>query len=201
MQRKLKYIVPLFFLLTIMSIKNSYGFLIDEVAGSVDNVPVTMNELYFFVAFNRIVNLKNYKTDHMLSRNSFKKKLNIYINRLLILKQEKKIRIITVSKKQIEAYVSSFKKKFKMTHKGMPFSVFLRKYGYDEVMFSGYVKNVLIERQFIYKRMQIFLYTSEKNINAPNNTKKIQSALLLPMLKDWIARLRKHARIEINDNS
>jgi len=88
-----------------------------------------------------------------------------------------------------------------MIHKDMPFPTFLRKYGYNEITFLSYVKNVLIERQFIYKRLQIFLYSSEKEINAPKSTKKIQSVVLLPMLKGWIARLRKHARIEINDNN
>lgn len=194
MYKKSKYAAFLLFFLflTITFSKSSYGFLIDEIVGSVDNIPVTLNELYFFADVNQINNLKYNKFNHGFSKSSLKNNLNVYINRLLILRQEKKIGVIKISEKQVNAYIEGFKKKFKITHKNMLFPVFLKKYGFDETMFLDYVKNILVEKEFIYERLHFFLYSSD--------IKKIQNKELLSKLKDWVDGLRMRAKIEINNN-
>lgn len=193
-----KLICAVFLLFFIFLSKNSYGFLMDEIVGSVDNIPITLNELYFFVTFNRINNLKYNKLNHRFSKSDLKRNLSIYINRLLILRQEKKIGIIKISKKQIDSHIKGFKKKFKMVYKHMSFSTFLGKYGFNNAVFFDYVKNILLEKGFIHERLHFFLYSSEKSINTPSSTKKIQSKELLSKLKDWVNRLRRRANIEIN---
>ncbi len=195
-----KLTCTVFLLFFIFLSKNSYGFLVNEIVGSVDNIPITLNELYFFNNFNRINNLKYNKFNHRFSKSSLKKSLNVYINRLLILRQEKKFGAVKISERQIDAYIKGFEKKFKMLHKNMLFSVFLKTYGFNKIMFVDYVKNILLEKEFIHERLHFFLYSFEKSISTPSSTKKIQSRELLSRLKDWVNRLRRRANIEINDN-
>ncbi len=198
MYKKLAY--SSFFLFFLFLCKNSYGFLINEIAGTVNGTPITLNELYFFANVNQINELKCNELNHRFSKSSFKRNLNIYINRLIILEQEKKIGMIKVSKNQIDAYIKSFKKKFKAACKNMQFSTFLKKYGFDKIMFFDYVKNTLLEKEFISERLRFLLYSPESGISTLNNKKKMQSKELLSKLEAWVQRLRKHADIEINDN-
>ena len=195
-----KLIYSSFFLFFLFSCKNSYGFLINEIAGTVNGTPVTLNELYFSAGVNQINELKCNELNHKFSKSSLKRNLNIYINRLVILEQEKKIGMIKVSKNRIDAYIKSFKKKFKAVCKNMQFQVFLKKYGFNTMMFFDYVKNILLEKEFIYERLHFLSYGPENGITSLNNAKKIQSKELLSKLKAWIQGLRKHADIEINDN-
>ncbi len=195
-----KLIYSSFFLFFLFSCKNSYGFLINEIAGTVNGTPVTLNELYFSAGVNQINELKCNELNYKFSKSSLKRNLNIYINRLIILEQEKKIGMIKVSKNRIDAYIKSFKKKFKAVCKNMQFQVFLKKYGFNTMMFFDYVKNILLEKEFIYERLHFLSYSPENGITSLNNAKKIQSKELLSKLKAWIQGLRKHADIEINGN-
>lgn len=76
MYKKLAY--SSFFLFFLFLCKNSYGFLINEIAGTVNGTPITLNELYFFANVNQINELKCNELNHRFSKSSFKRNLNIY---------------------------------------------------------------------------------------------------------------------------
>lgn len=196
--------ILLFIFLTLALSKSSHGFLLDEIVGSVNNIPITMNEVQFFNIINQIDNSQNGSLgglNHNISGKYLKKNLDAYINRLLVLRQEKKFGGVTISQTMLDNYTVNFKKKFKIFNKNMLFPAFLEKYGYNDAAFSKYIKNILYEKKFIAERLHFFLYTSDNGVNILNNGsgfKKIPKKVLLADLKKWINRLRKRAKVEIN---
>ncbi len=178
----------------------SYGFVADEVAGSLNGAPVTLNELYFLDAFQNIENSR--PVNSFLSHDSLKKDFDIYINRMLVLNNEKETNLITVSKSQVDSYVADFKKKFNILYKNNNFSGFLTLYGLDYNSFYLYVQNIIIEKEFITERLRLFqsLSFNQAVSNGINLKSGLKVQEMLSLLKGWINRLRSRANIEINDD-
>ncbi len=180
---------------------SSREFLTDGIAASVDNTPITLNELYFLYNFGMINDLKYRKIGEAASKNDLRRSLTISINRLLILKQEKKIGGIPVSDADINSFAADFKKKFGILHKNIKFDAFLKTFGFDERTFDIYVKDILLEKLFINERLRLFLFTLEnaKGIDG-GALKENYAKRLSSKLKDLLSRLRAGAKIEINGN-
>ncbi|MHB1660536.1 MAG: SurA N-terminal domain-containing protein [bacterium] len=179
---------------------SSYGLLIDEIAASVDNTPITLNELYFLYNFNSINNLKYRKISKTISGNNLKHTLEIYINRLLILKQEQKTGALSASQAQVNSFIGVFEKKFKILHKHIDFDSFLAKFGFSKETFYIFSRNILLEKVFINKRLHFFLFTIENSGKLSGGAKQKYSGALSLKLKNFLLNLKKHAEIEINDN-
>ena len=179
---------------------NSYGFLTDEVAASVDNTPITLNELYFLYNFNAINNLKYRSLNKTVSNVKLKHILNFYINRMLILKQEEKTGGLSISENKVNALTAGFEKKFKMLHKKTGFNSFLTKFGLNKTDFNVFAKNILIEKNFIDERLRFFLFTLENSGKITQDAKQKYNKGLSLKLKNMLLSIRKHSEIEINDN-
>lgn|GEM_PF-5047298 len=183
-----------------LSAANSYGFLADEIAASVNNTPITLNELYFLYNFNAVNDLKYRNINKTVSDAKLKRVLNIYINRILILKQEEKTGGLTVSESSINELTASFEKKFKMLHKKISFNSFLAKFGLNKTDFKIFVKNILSEKIFIDERLRFFLLSIENSGKIMQSVKKKYGKELSLKLKKLLFNLKKHSEIEINDN-
>ncbi|MHB1546446.1 MAG: SurA N-terminal domain-containing protein [bacterium] len=179
---------------------NSHGFLADEIAASVDNTPITLNELYFLYNFNMINNLKYRKIGKTVSPAKLKHILNFYINRILILKQEEKTGGLSVSESRINSLASDFEKKFNALHKRIGFNLFLAKFGLNKSDFLTFVKNILIEKIFIDEQLHFFLFTLENGVKTTQGAKQKYNKELSLKLKNLLLNLKKHAEININDN-
>jgi predicted XRE-type DNA-binding protein len=190
----------LYFIVISLFAANSYGFLTDEIAASVDNTPITLNELYFLYNFNAINNLKYRNLNKIISNVKLKPTLNFYINRMLILKQEEKVGGLKVSESRVNALTSDFEKKFKMIHKKTGFNSFLTKFGLNKTDFNVFVKNILIEKIFIDERLRFFLFTLENSGKITQNVKQKYNKELSLKLKNMLSGIKKHSEIEINDN-
>ena len=190
----------LYFIVISLFAANSYGFLTDEIAASVDNTPITLNELYFLYNFNAINNLKYRNLNKIVSNVKLKPTLNFYINRMLILKQEEKIGGLKVSESRVNALTSGFEKKFKMIHKKTGFNSFLAKFGLNKTDFNVFVKNILIEKIFIDERLHFFLFVLENSGKITQNVKQKYNKELSLKLKNMLSGIKKHSEIEINDN-
>ncbi len=190
----------LYFIVISLFAANSYGFLTDEIAASVDNTPITLNELYFLYNFNAINNLKYRDLNKIVSNVKLKPTLNFYINRMLILKQEEKVGGLKVSESRVNALTSDFEKKFKMIHKKTGFNLFLAKFGLNKTDFNVFVKNILIEKIFIDERLRFFLFTLENSGKITQNVKQKYNKELSLKLKNMLSGIKKHSEIEINDN-
>lgn len=189
-----------FFILLFLPAKISYGFLTDGIVASVDNTPVTLNELYFLFNFDKINNLKYRKINKTIPKSKLKHILNIYINRLAILKWEEKTGGLSVSENKVNLLAASFRKKFKIIHKLKNFNSFLAKFGYNNKDFYLFCRNILIEKTFIKERLDLFLFTLENTLKISQSSKNKYAKELSIKLKDMLFNLKKHLKIEINDN-
>ena len=179
---------------------SSYGFLADEIAASVNNTPITLNELYFLYNFNAINNLKYRNFNKTVSDAKLKRILNFYINRMLILKQEEKTGGLKVPESSIDELTAGFEKKFKMLHKKTPFNSFLAKFGLNRTDFKVFAKNILSEKIFIDERLRFFLFSIENSGKITQRVKRKYSKELSLKLKKFLFNLKKRSEIEINDN-
>ncbi|MGC8554182.1 MAG: hypothetical protein ACP5NA_01645 [Candidatus Acidulodesulfobacterium sp.] len=186
--------------LTSVSATVSNGFQVDFIAASVDNKPITLNDLYFLYNFNMVNNLKYVKINETLPKAELKRLTNIYINRIIILKQQEKAGGLIINNRTLKAMAQKFKKKFAYLHRHTSFSFFLSKFGFDKNGFYNFLKKILIEKKFIKYRLQFFLFTIENGRGASKNQKQKYSAELAKKLKNMIINLRMHAKIKINDN-
>jgi hypothetical protein len=193
------------FFLTSVFASVSSGFQVDSIAASVDNTPITLNDLYFLYNFNMVNNLKYVKINETLPEAELKRLSNIYINRIIILKQQEKAGGVTINSRIINSRTlkitaQNFKKKFASLHKHISFSVFLSKFGFDKNDFYNFLKKLVIEKKFIKYRLQFFLFTIENGRGASKRQKQKYAAELTEKLKNMIINLRTHAKIKINDN-
>ena len=188
------------FFLTSVSANVSSGFQVDSIAASVDNTPITLNDLYFLYNFNMVNNLKYVKINKTLTKGELKRLTNIYINRIIILNQQEKAGGLIVNNLTLKAMAQNFKKKFAVLHRHTSFSVFLSKFGFDKNSFYNFFKKILIEKKFIKYRLQFFLFTIENGRGTSKKQKQKYAAELKKKLKNMIVNLRMHAKIQINDN-
>ncbi|MHB8291455.1 MAG: hypothetical protein ACYDEG_03210, partial [bacterium] len=146
--------------------KNTYdnSDLGDEIIASVDNNPITLNDIYFLGNFRRILYGKKRSFNHKFSNKKIDKLLNIYINRFLILKEEHKIDIINIPADYLNSYMKSFMQDYRKKYKNLKFSQFLIIFGYNSTEFKNFIRNVLIEREFIVEHLKLFFNMSKKNI-------------------------------------
>ena len=179
---------------------SSYSFLADEIVASVDNTPITLNELYFLYNFNAINNLKYRNLNKTVSSAKLKHILNFYINRMLILKQEEKTGGLNASESSIHELTAGFKKKFKMLHKKITFNSFLAKFGLNKTDFKVFAKNILSEKIFIDEQLRFFLFTIENSGKITQSVKRNYNKELSLKLKKLLSNLKKRSKIEINDN-
>jgi hypothetical protein len=203
MKYKIKIIwISIFFsfFLTFVSATVSSGFQVDSIAASVGNTPVTLNDLYFLYNFNMVNNLKYVKINETLPKAELKRLANIYINRIIILKQQEKAGGLVIHNRALKAMAQNFKKKFAYLHRHTSFSLFLSKFGFNKNGFYNFLKKILIEKKFIKYRLQFFLFTIENGRRYSKNQKQKYSAELAKKLKNMIINLRIHAKIKINDN-
>lgn len=203
MKRKIKNISIIIFLscilLSVFTV-DSNGFLADDIAASVDNTPITLNDLYFLYNFNMVNNLKYYKINGTIPNIELKRALNIYINRILILKEEEKTGGRTISKHTINLLAAGFKKKFEILHKRINFISFLKKFGFDKNSFYIFLKNILVEKEFVSDRLKFFLFALRGNAKISQNSKQKYGKELSAKLKHMMFNIKMHAKIEINGN-
>ncbi len=178
----------------------SSGFQVDSIAATVDDTPITLNDLYFLYNFNMVNNLKYVKINETLPEAELKHLSNIYINRIIILKQQEKAGGLIINSRTLKVMAQNFKKKFASLHKHISFSVFLSKFGFDKNGFYNFLKKIVIEKKFIKYRLQFFLFTIENGRETSKKLNKKYAAELTKKLKNMIVNLRMHAKIKINDN-
>lgn len=180
-------------------LKAAHGFIVNEIVAQVQDKPITLNDLYFLGNFRRIL----YKEPEDLNKNfthsQLNKLLSIYINRLLILNDEHEINIISISGSKVNDYIKKFEKDFRIKYKNMKFNEFLSKFGYNHTLFFNFIKNLLIEKEFIVERLKLFLNISGENIgkmklSGNNNIKKKKLNL---DIKNWLKKLRTRSKIDI----
>lgn len=187
----------------------------DEIIASVDDKPVTLNDIYFLGNFRRILYGSKKTFDVQFSDKKIVKLLNIYINRFLILKEEHKIDIINVTKVYLNSYIKKFIKDYKRKYKNLKLSHFLAIFGYNYLKFKNFMKNMLIEREFIIEHLKLFFNMSKKNAiilkglenkkNFENNfsknkeisVKQLSGRNIILDLKVWVHKLRNEAKIDI----
>ena len=187
----------------------------DEIIASVDNNPITLNDIYFLGNFRRILYGEKGLFNNKFSDKKINKLLNIYINRFLILKEEHKIDIINVTKVYLNSYIKKFIKDYKRKYKNLKLSHFLAIFGYNYLKFKNFMKNMLIEREFIIEHLKLFFNMSKKNAiilkglenkkNFENNFSKNKKIFvkhssgrnIVLDLKAWIHKLRNKAKIDI----
>jgi hypothetical protein len=198
--KKINILAVPFLSIAILSIAaaNSYAFLTDEIAASVGSTPVTLNELYFLYNFNMINNLKYSKIGKTITMGELRHILNIYINRTVILKQEEKTGGVTISAKQVNSLISSFKKKYEIMHKKTGFKLFLSKFGLNEASFYNAARNILIEKSFIKERLSFFLFTMENTGKNNRGYEQKHNKELAVKLKNLLLRLKEKSKIKIN---
>ncbi len=189
-----------YFTILFLSAVNSHGFLADEVAASVDNTPITLNELYFLYNFNMINHLKYRKINQTVNNTELRQTLNFYINRMLILNQEKKTGGTKVSESSINLLTADFKKKFKFLHKRTSFNLFLEMFGLNEIDFRAFAENILIEKIFINERLSFFMLTLENREKISTNAKQKRNKELSLELRNLLLKLKSNAKIQINNN-
>ena len=181
----------------------------DEIIASVGNNPITLNDIYFLGNFRRILYEKKSSFNNKFSDKKIDKLLNIDINRFLILKEEHKIDIIKISADYLNSYMKSFMQDYRKKYKNLKFSQFLIIFGYNSAEFKNFIKNMLIEREFIVEHLKLFFNMSKKNMiilkkleNNISKSKKISIKHLsgrniILDLKIWINKLRSKANIDI----
>ncbi len=188
------------FIILSLSVSGSYGFLTDEIAASIGNTPITLNELYFLYNFNMVNNLKYRNINKTISDGKLKHALNLYINRMLILKQEERTGGLSISESQVNKLTAGFERKFKILHKRIGFNLFLAKFGLNKTSFHTFVKNILIEKIFIGEQLHFFLFTLENSGKIAHGARQKYNKELSLKLKNLLLSLKRHAKIEINDN-
>ncbi len=180
---------------------NAHSFLLDEIVASVNNRSVTLNELYFFGNFRTILYKKHGNFNEKFNNNQLKRLLDIYINRILILNDERGINIITIRNSAVNNFIKKFKNEYRLKYKNLKFSNFLARFGYNNERFFYFIKDILIEREFIVKRLKLFFNISRSKTEAINLKGKqvelFERKELTADLKNWIKRLRKNAKIDI----
>ncbi|MCL5674047.1 MAG: hypothetical protein M1407_05470 [Deltaproteobacteria bacterium] len=187
----------------------------DEIIASVDNNPITLNDIYFLGNFRRILYGEKGLFNNKFSDKKINKLLNIYINRFLILKEEHKIDIIKIPVNYLNSYIKNFMQDYRKKYKNLKFSQFLIIFGYNYTKFENFIRNILIEKEFIAEHLKLFFNMSKKNIiilkklehkknfeNSINKSKKVSSKQLSSKniildLKTWINKLRSKAAIDI----
>ncbi|RZD16978.1 MAG: hypothetical protein EVJ46_01715 [Candidatus Acididesulfobacter guangdongensis] len=187
----------------------------DEIIASVDNKPVTLNDIYFLGNFRRILYGSKKTFDDKFSDKKIVKLLNIYINRFLILKEEHKIDIININKVYLNSYIKKFMQDYKRKYKSLKLSHFLAIFGYNYVKFENFMEDMLIERGFIIEHLKLFFNISKKNAiilkrlenkkNFENNFNKskeipikhLSGRNIISDLKAWVRKLRNKAKIDI----
>ena len=204
MKYKIKTMSALIFLacfsMVALASISSYGFQVDYIAASVDDTPITLNDLYFLYNFNMVNNLKYVKINGTLSKAELKRLANIYINRIIIFKQQEKAGGVIINSQTVKIFALNFKRKFAALHKHTSFIAFLKKFGLDRNGFYNFLKKILIEKKFIKYRMQFFLFTIENGQKASKKQEQKNAVELAKKLKDMIINLRMHSKIEINYN-
>ena len=187
----------------------------DEIIASVDDKPVTLNDIYFLGNFRRILYGSKKTFDVQFSDKKIVKLLNIYINRFLILKEEHKIDIININAVYLNSYIKKFMQDYKRKYKSLKLSHFLAIFGYNYLKFENFMKDMLIEREFIIEHLKLFFNISKKNAiilkrlenkkNFENNFNKnkeisikhLSGRNIIPDLKAWVRKLRNKAKIDI----
>jgi hypothetical protein len=187
----------------------------DEIIASVDDKPVTLNDIYFLGNFRRILYGSKKTFDNKFSDKKIVKLLNIYINRFLILKEEHKIDIININAVYLNSYIKKFMQDYKRKYKSLKLSHFLAIFGYNYLKFENFMKDMLIEREFIIEHLKLFFNISKKNAiilkrlenkkNFENNFNKnkeisikhLSGRNIIPDLKAWVRKLRNKAKIDI----
>jgi hypothetical protein len=201
------------------SANNRYAYknaeLFDEIIVSVDGKPVTLNDIYFLGNFRRILYGSKKTFYDKFSTKKIAKLLNIYINRFLILREEHKIDIININDAFLNSYIKKFMQKYKRKYKSLKFSHFLDIFGYNYLKFKNFIKDMLVEREFIIEHLKLFFNISKKNAvilkrlenkkNFENNFNKnkiisikhVSGKNIILDLKAWLRRLRNKAKIDI----
>jgi hypothetical protein len=187
----------------------------DEIIASVDDNPMTLNDIYFLGNFRRILYGKKGSFNNKFSDKEINKLLNIYINRFLILKEEHKIDIINIPVNYLNSYIKNFMQDYRKKYKNLKFSQFLIIFGYNYTEFKNFIRNILTEREFIIEHLKLFFSMSKKNViilkklenkknfeNNINKSKKVSAKHLsgrniILDLKIWINKLRSKAIIDI----
>ncbi|MHB8282251.1 MAG: hypothetical protein ACYDDE_05550 [bacterium] len=187
----------------------------DEIIASADNNPITLNDIYFLGNFRRILYEKKGSFNDKFSDKKINKLLNIYINRFLILREEHKIDIINIQVDYLNSYIKNFMQDYRKKYKHLKFSQFLIIFGYNYTEFEHFIRNILIEREFIIEHLKLFFNMSQKNViilkklenkknfeNNINKSKKVSAKYsagrnIILDLKIWIDKLRSKANIDI----
>ena len=93
------------------------------------------------------------------------------------------------------------KERIKLKYKNLKFSGFLARFGYSKGRFFRFIKDILIEKEFIVKRLKLFFNISRSKMEGTNLKGKqaelFERKKLAADLKNWIKRLRKNAKIDI----
>ncbi len=189
--------------------------LCNEIIASVDDNPITLNDIYFLGNFRRILYGGKSSFNNKFSDKKINKLLNIYINRFLILKEEHKIDIINIPVNYLNSYIKNFMQDYRRKYKNLKFSQFLIKFGYNYTEFKKFIRNLLIEREFIIEHLKLFFNMSKKNViilkklenkkkfeininkSKKISTKHLSGRNIILNLKIWINKLRNKANIDM----
>ncbi len=187
----------------------------DEIIASVDDKPVTLNDIYFLGNIRRILYGSKKTFYDKFANKNIVKLLNIYINRFLILKEEHKIDIININTAYLNSYIKKFMQDYKRKYSNLKLSHFLAIFGYNYSRFENFMKDMLIEREFIIEHLKLFFNISKKNAlilkklenkkNFDNNfnknkeisVKHLSGRNIILDLKAWVRKLRNKARLDI----